>query len=39
MFRWRGKLNFKDIVERAISGVITGAVMGVVFFALGRLLG
>ncbi len=39
MFRWRGRLNMKDITERVISGIIAGAVMGGVFVALDRLIG
>ena len=39
MFRWRGRLNMKDITERAISGIIAGVIMGGVFIFLDRLLG
>ena len=39
MFRWRGRLNMKDITERVISGIIAGMIMGVVFIALDRLIG
>ncbi len=27
--RWRGQLNFKDITERVIAGIVTGLVIGV----------
>ena len=34
--RWRGHLNMKDIVERALSGMLAGIPMGVVLFFLTR---
>ncbi len=34
--RWRGHLNMKDIVERALSSVIVGIPMGIVLFVLTR---
>lgn len=39
IFRWRGRLNMKDVTERVIAGLITGATMGVVFYALQAVLG
>ena len=39
MFRWRGKLNWKDIVERVIAGVIAGVAAGSTFFILDWLVG
>ena len=39
MFRWRGRLNWKDIVERIIAGVIAGVAAGSTFFVLDRLVG
>lgn len=42
-FRWRGHLNWKDIVERSIAGFVSGigagSALGVVFWALTRLFG
>lgn len=38
-FRWRGRLNWKDITERIISGIISGLAAGVGFWAMVRLLG
>ena len=32
--RWRGHLNWKDIVERAIPGIVTGLVIGGTLFTL-----
>lgn len=37
--RWRGRLNLKDIVERAIGGFIAGVAAGVTFWCLTALLG
>ncbi len=37
MFRWRGRLNWKDIVERIIAGVIAGVAAGSTFFILGQI--
>ena len=37
--RWRGRINLKDVTERVIAGLITGATMGVVFYALQTVLG
>lgn len=34
MVRWRGRLNWKDITERVIAGIITGLTMGVTLFVL-----
>ncbi len=39
MFRWRGRLNWKDIVERIIAGVIAGIAAGSTFFILDQLVG
>ncbi len=39
MFRWRGRLNWKDIVERIIAGVIAGIAGGSTFFVLDQLVG
>jgi len=39
MFRWRGRLNWKDIVERVIAGIIAGVVGGSTFFILGQVFG
>jgi len=33
--RWRGHLNWKDIVERVIAGIITGVAIGGTLFVLG----
>ena len=27
-FRWRGHLNWKDITERVVSGIVAGLVAG-----------
>ena len=32
--RWRGRINWKDIVERVIAGIITGLVIGGTLFVL-----
>lgn len=37
LFRWRGRLNWKDIVERIIAGVIAGGAAGSTFFILDRI--
>ena len=34
--RWRGQLNMKDIVERALSGILVGVPMGIILFVLQR---
>jgi len=39
VFRWRGRLNWKDIVERIIAGIIAGVVGGSTFFILEHLFG
>jgi len=26
--RWRGKINYKDVTERVIAGIVTGLVAG-----------
>lgn len=36
-FRWRGHLNYKDIVERVIAGVIAGVAAGSTFFILDKI--
>ncbi len=38
-FRWRGHLNWKDIVERVIGGSIVGFAAGGTFWTLTRLFG
>ena len=38
-FRWRGHINWKDIVERIIAGVIAGVAAGSTFFILDQILG
>lgn len=38
-FRWRGHLNWKDIVERIVSGFITGVAAATAFWLLMRLFG
>lgn len=38
-FRWRGSWNWKDITERAASGIIAGLTAGMVFYTLTRLFG
>ncbi len=38
-FRWRGHLNWKDIVERIVSGFITGVAAACAFYLLERFLG
>ena len=35
-FRWRGHLNWKDILERAIGGSMAGFTAGGTFFLLSR---
>lgn len=35
--RWRGHLNWKDIVERLIPNIITGVVIGGTLFVLGAV--
>ena len=37
IFRWRGRLNWKDIVERIIAGVIAGGAAGSTFFILDKI--
>jgi len=32
--RWRGRLNWKDVTERVIAGIITGLAIGVTLFTL-----
>lgn len=39
VLRWRGHLNWKDIIERVISGFITGSTAGMTFYLMGRLFG
>lgn len=36
--RWRGRLNWKDITERILAGVISGLAAGAAFWALTNLL-
>lgn len=38
-FRWRGHLNLKDIVERAIGGSVAGVFAGLTLWILTRLAG
>ncbi len=38
-FRWRGHINWKDVVERAIGGSFAGLFAGTIFWALTRLVG
>lgn len=38
-FRWRGSLNWKDVVERAIAGTISGLAAGLAFYLATRVLG
>ncbi len=38
-FRWRGHLNWKDIVERIVSGFITGVAAACAFYLLERFFG
>lgn len=38
-FRWRGHLNLKDIVERAIGGSFAGIFAGGIFWLLTRMVG
>ena len=39
LFRWRGHINWKDVVERAIGGSFAGLFAGGIFWALTRLVG
>ena len=39
MFKWRGRLNLRKIVERMIANVATGVMMGAGFYAISRVLG
>lgn len=39
VLRWRGHLNWKDITERIISGVIAGSLGGMAFYLMVRLFG
>ncbi|KKK77337.1 hypothetical protein LCGC14_2854650 [marine sediment metagenome] len=32
--RWRGRINWKDVTERVIAGIITGLAIGVTLFVL-----
>lgn len=37
-FRWRGKVNLKDVTERVIAGVLSGTVAGTVAGLIVRFL-
>ena len=39
VLRWRGRINWKDIVERIVSGFIAGTAAGLSFWLMVRLLG
>ena len=38
-FRWRGRLNWKDIIERVIAGLLSGMAAGAMFWLLMTMLG
>lgn len=35
--RWRGRLNWKDITERVLSGILSGLAAGTAFWLLHAL--